>query len=98
MTIKAYLCVFICLVNLELTTNLIMESFLNCLSRFLSHRGQYREIYSNGWTLETNYTELYREFFLRKINNQFMISQSQKALIYHNMFHILVACKKAPLN
>lgn len=78
-----------------------MESFLNCLSRFLSHRGQYREIYSDGTNFVDSWNELYRiipRVFLRKINNQFMISQSQKALIYHNMFHILVACKKAPLN
>lgn len=76
MTIKVYLCVFICLVNLELTTNLTMESFLNCfkcLNRFLSHR----EIYSDGTNFVDSWNELHR-VFLRKINNQFMISQNRR--------------------
>lgn len=48
---KICLCVFVCLaVHLEVTRDLITESFLTCLNRFLACRGRYWETCSDNGT------------------------------------------------
>ncbi|CAK9811776.1 hypothetical protein ANTQUA_LOCUS6957, partial [Anthophora quadrimaculata] len=53
-SLKAYLCIFICFatkaVHLELATDLSTEAFINCLRRFISHRGLCHSIYSDNGT------------------------------------------------
>lgn len=61
--VKAYLCVFICLVtkalHLELVTDLTTKSFLNAFKRFVSRRGKSLHIYSdNGTTFVSANREL----------------------------------------
>lgn len=70
------------------------------MSRFLSCQGRCRKIYSNnGAKLEMNYIE--SASFLGKINNRFMTLRLWKVLndnLYYHTFHILMTCRKAPLN
>ncbi|CAK9796733.1 hypothetical protein ANTQUA_LOCUS865 [Anthophora quadrimaculata] len=53
-SLKAYLCIFICFatkaVHLELATDLSTEAFINCLRRFISRRGLCHSIYSDNGT------------------------------------------------
>lgn len=53
-SMKAYLCLFVCLVtkavHLELASDLSTESFLNALKRFLSRRGPVAVLYSDNGT------------------------------------------------
>ncbi|XP_044747143.1 uncharacterized protein LOC123308514 [Coccinella septempunctata] len=52
--IKCYLCIFVCFVtkaaHLELSEDLSSESFLKCLTRFVSRRGVCTDIYSDNGT------------------------------------------------
>lgn len=49
--VKVYICLFICMVtkavHIEVATDLTTESFLGCLTRFISRRGICRDIYSD---------------------------------------------------
>ncbi|XP_066261326.1 uncharacterized protein [Euwallacea similis] len=51
-TIKAYMCIFICFttkaVHIELAHDLTTDAFLNCLRRFISRRGRCQRLYSDN--------------------------------------------------
>ncbi|XP_026467879.1 uncharacterized protein LOC113371473 [Ctenocephalides felis] len=53
-TYKAYICLFICLatkaIHLELASDLTIDTFLDCLKRFLAWRGPIKCIYSDCGT------------------------------------------------
>lgn len=76
-TIKTYLCVFVCLaikaVYLEVTRDLITESFSNYLNRFLACRGRCRKICSdNGTNFLGAWNELNRIREFLKENEKFI--------------------------
>ncbi|XP_076384469.1 uncharacterized protein LOC143263256, partial [Megalopta genalis] len=53
-TVKAYLCIFVCFVtkavHLELATNLSTDAFINCFRRFIARRGRCHCIISDNGT------------------------------------------------
>jgi hypothetical protein len=69
---KAYICLFICFstkaIHLELVTSLCIESFLNCLRRFISRRGRPIRIYSDNSTTYQGSSNTLNDFY-KMINN-----------------------------
>lgn len=69
--IKAYICVFVCMVSkathLELVSELSAQMFLNALKRFVARRGLCTHIYSDN---ATNFTGASNELNINKIIQQ----------------------------
>lgn len=67
-TLKAYICVFICMstkaVHLELVTSLNTQSFLATLRRFISRRGKPQKIYSDNGTTFVGANSEFAKFIL----------------------------------
>lgn len=74
-TIKAYLCVFVCCatkaVHLELARDISTDAFLHCLQRFLSRRGLCKNIYSDNGTNFVGARNEIRELHNMLLNNKF---------------------------
>lgn len=86
-------------IHLELIMDFTTESFLNCLSRFLSHRDRCRKIYLHN---ETNFVGAQSKLsnprvFLRKLIYNFAIAILIGDL-YYCTSHISVTCRKSYLN
>lgn len=86
--VKAYLCVFICLVtkalHLELVTDLTTKSFLNAFKRFVSRRGKSLHIYSdNGTTFVSANRELSNFLSQVQCQNSFYNCFTNEGINWH---------------
>lgn len=88
-SVKAYICVFVCMVtkavHLELASSLSSDCFIGALSRFVARRGLCKEIYSDNGTNFHGAASNSREIldFLRSSHPDIANHLSERHIVYH---------------